>query len=232
MAVVLTAGLCGGACVEPQSGAVTKTWCSTADAIDDMEDGDGSLCSSRGAWAVGRSGDEITTTPSAGAKAAPSDIPVESLAVARMASSRAMKLHVGGAVATGRWGELLAKFESPRDLGGYTSLRFWMWGERDESIRMRVNVAAGSTLAAGAGGACNAPPGMCDDHFGAEIRGAFPAWTEQTVNLGGLIQEGWGAPGVKDLTDARSVIFRVESIAGFSNPDPVDIWIDDLEVVP
>jgi hypothetical protein len=28
------------------------------------------------------------------------------------------------------------------------------------------------------------------------------------------------------------VIFRVESIAGFSNPDPVDIWIDDLELVP
>lgn len=231
LATVLAAG-----CTSPQSGTISSHWCpgdATFTTLDDMEDGDGELCHGWGSWIFSAGADITSTVPTAidgsllrteptgGALGTTSSV---------FPSTRAIHLTAGGFTAgTGadpaHWAFLRAVFSPPAPfpLSDYTGLRFQ--AKASVLTQMRVNVATTITRDTAGG-----------DDFGRTIS-VQTAGTQIVVPFATTTQEGYGAAVVPDFTDAMLLSFDFKLASQFLddprdvNSDPLDIWIDDVQLI-
>lgn len=192
--------------------------CGHATLIDDMEDGNGSICETSGRsgpWEAYSDGTG-TQSPASGAIRAMQDLPE-----CRGFSSRA--LHVQGLRFTS-WGmgvDLNLANHVRYDVSGQVGLRFWAKSNTDTLASVRVEVATAETLDASFGGTCVPTAQACNDHFGTNLV-ISGAWVLYDVTFADLTQEGWGVSGTWNAQNAIQVHWI------FKDSD-FDVWIDDVE---
>lgn len=232
-AFILPAWL-ASACVEPHTGTRSSLWCHAADGvstvIDDMEDGDGSLCAPAtggpgGTWQVvfTPGSPPASITPLAGTLTQTVPLPAADMVGPLAQSTRALELTGSSfSQASNASVSLLAQFAAPIDLAGFTSIQFWALADR--AAYLRVNVATAADPASGARWGQPIPLGT--------------SWAHVVMPLSQLSME-FGAGPVEDLTATSAIEFKytyfVQGISGSAdqaNVGTFDIWIDDVQLTP
>jgi len=232
-ALVLPA-LLAGACVEPHTGNRSSRWCHAPDGVstvvDDMEDGDASLCgpaagSPAGTWQMvfTPGAPAATISPGAGPLSQSVPLPAADMVGVLAQSTRALELSGSGFTqASNASASLVAQFAAPVDLTTFSSVQFWALADRAAYIRFNVATAA-------------------DPPSGARWGQPVPlgtSWAHVVMPLAQLAM-GFGASPTLDLTAATGLEFRytyfVEGISGSAdqaNVGTFDIWIDDVQLTP
>jgi hypothetical protein len=191
--------------------------------LDNMEDGDASLCQSgdrHGVWYV--AGDA-----SAGATLAPADFAPSLIPGWRGTSQYAA--HFAGA-GFNEWGALMGFHldikglaPQPYDLGTTAAIKFWMKGNAPVSIAFAMR----ETTPIARGGTCvgNFDDNGCDDHFQFQITAPTPdEWVEYTVPYDALSKQGSGGAALWNPSQVVSINF------GVSAGSPFDVWVDDVRL--
>jgi len=234
LAALVLPALLGGACVEPHTGTRSSLWCHSADGVstvvDDMEDGDGSLCAPATGWAGGTwqmvftpGSPPATISPPAGALAQTAPLPAADMSGPLAQSTRAIELSGAGFTqASNASASLVAQFAAPVNLAGFSSISFWALADR--ATYLRVNVATAVDPASGARWGQPVPLGT--------------SWAHVVIPLSQLSME-FGAAPTEDLTATSAIEFKytyfVQGISGSAdqaNVGTFDIWLDDVELTP
>jgi hypothetical protein len=231
-ALPLATALAAG-CTTPQTGTVSSHWCpgdATFTTLDDMEDGDGKLCQDWGSWSLSVGAGITSTVPLAIDGSLQRTEPTDGTlgTVSAFPSTRAIHLTASGFAAgsdPAHWATLSAVFSPPGPfpLSDYTGLRFQ--AKASVVSQMRVNVATSTTRDLAAG-----------DSFGRTIS-VQTTGTQMVVPFATTTQEGYGTGVVQDFADATLLSFDFKLAAQFLddtrdiNPDTLDIWIDDVQLI-
>jgi len=227
--------LLAAACVEPHTGTRSSLWCHPADGVstvvDDMEDGDASLCTPStggpgGTWQMvfTPGNPPAALSPPAGPLAQTVPLPAADMVGALAQSTRAIELTgTGFTQASNAAAILVAKFAAPVDLSAYSSIQFRVIADR--AAYLRANVATAADPASGARWGAPIPVGT--------------SWGHAVVSLKTGLSAEFGAATAPDLTATNALEFKysyfVEGVSGSADPTNVgtfDIWIDDVELAP
>lgn len=224
-------------CTSPQSGSISGHWCARAatfDTLDDMEDGDASLCNDWGTWILSAGASVVNATPTAPdgtlLRTDPTTDPSQSAPAGAFPSTRAIHWLASGFTAgTGtdpnHWAFLRATFApaGPFPITTYSGLRFH--AKSSLLVQMRVNVATSVTRdVAGS------------DDFGRTVS-IDPAGSQIDVAFGTTTQEGFGAVSAPDFANATLLSLDFKLASQYLddprdiNPDSFDVWIDDVQLL-
>lgn len=226
-----------GACVEPHTGTRAALWCHPADGvsvvIDDMEDGDGKLCTPAtggpgGSWqviVVDPNASGPTVSPPAGPIAQSAALTAATLPPALAQSTRGLELTGAGFTQASNASAILAAdFAAPLALKGtFSSVQFWAMADRPTWLRL--NVATAADPATGA-------------RWGLPVE-LGTGWAQVIVPLASLSAEFMAAPA-PDLTAASAIEFKysyfLSGMSGQQDPGAAagafHVWIDDVQLTP
>jgi hypothetical protein len=203
--------------------------CATPNIFDDMEDGDGGICSSstrQGGWYVAKESGVGSILPDVGTVVGP-----VLLTPARGSSTRAMHFQGAGFTGNGHYAFIAASVNGggtgiPYDASVHNGIRFW---GRSASGSVSINVRFGTiaTTSSVDGGSCTPTATLaCYDHWQAP-RTLTGAWQQFSIYFpSDLSQLGWGVPRPKDLAHLIGIEFYYNSTG---NPASFDYFIDDIE---
>jgi hypothetical protein len=205
-------------------------WCSDPSLIDDMEDGDGSICDSggrRGEWWTGSDGTSTDLMPAPGGSFVQTAIPGR-----RGGSRYAARLTGSGFTDWGAQMDLhLLGRGAPYDASSARGLRFWMKGD---AARVLVMLATPPTIPTNDGGTCDGVDHRCWGDFAFDVIPDPDAWHEYQIPFTAFRQlpretsttfNLWRGADVLDLSKLVTIKFSV--VAGAATP-PFEIWVDDL----
>jgi hypothetical protein len=198
--------------------------------IDDMEDGNGSICESggrRGSWYTVADGTEGTLSPAQGATFTMSQIPGgrgDSRMAAQMTASgftdwAEMSLFLNYTGGVGR----------PYDASATGGVTFWM---KTNAPYVDVNIPLAATVPVSRGGLCadGATTYNCDNDFSFIITSTSDDWVQYSVPYSALAQLA-GKDDANGNVIVGSATWDPTQLTGvqFSvGPTSVDLWIDDL----
>lgn len=209
-----------GARVCEVNGKMPPPPCNRATLIDDMEDGDGTICAvggRAGLWEAYSDGTGIQT-PSSGLIRGGEDMPE-----CRGFSSRALHVQGIGFTSWGMGVDLNLADHTAYSVTGYVGLRFWAKSTTDTLTHVRANVATLETLDASFGGVCAPTQRACNDHFGVDLV-ISGSWVLYDITFKNMTQAGWGVAASWNSASAMQVHWV------FKDSD-FDVWIDDVEFI-
>jgi hypothetical protein len=223
------------ACTEPQAGVIVSHWCMqdpAFDTLDDMEDGDGTLCRGLGKWTFTPGAAISSTVPVGSDGALLRTEPISSASAGLFASdsntTRAIRLTASGFVGADpdHWAFLRATLAVPGSisLATYSGIRFS--ARSAVTARIRINVATNVTR-----------DNAASDDFGWTVTIDPTHQVPMTVLFSTMVQEGYGPLVDPDFANATALSFDVKLSSKFAddmrdtNPDTFDIWIDDVQLV-
>jgi hypothetical protein len=187
--------------------------------IDDMEDGDPSICELKGrtgAWYAVGDGTDVTGS-------ATMTLANEAIPGRRDASWRAMHFSGSGFTA---WGAIVGlNLYVPKlaaeeyDASAAGGIAFWMRNNVLLDVKLRTPATAERT----AGGSCEQHDAgfNCNNHFRFAVTAVHGDWTRYEVPFTALTQQSRGT-AVWDPSTLLGIEFAVPANASF------DVWIDDL----
>lgn len=194
--------------------------CADPAMIDDMEDGDLTICGNGGRVGTWTANYKSATYPPT----------VEATPSVRSDSAICMETVASGV--TG-WGTSLVVTLNgaslanrlPYDISGYRGIRFWARrgpGSSYYPTAVKAQIQQVNTTVTTEAGTCvDSTYNICSGHYGAAFT-VSSAWTEHQLPFSSFTQASWATPFVKDLTQVLGLEFLME------NYTSIDLQVDDL----
>lgn len=195
--------------------------------IDDMEDGDGTVCRNAGrggVWVVYGDGTG-TVEPAPG-----NLLQMAKLDACRGDSSRALRLRGRGFRDWGVAAAAKLTEAGATDLSRFSGFRFW--GRADRQLAVRVRAASAATLDVAFGGRCRAAGEKeCNDHHGV-LRQLGPVWSQFNVRFAEFTQQGYGVRAEFMQSAVHELHFGVhrEPSDGAAPLADFELLIDDVSL--
>jgi len=230
-------GVCGGCGATAQGGVASPDGggetsldarvisCAEPSTIDDMEDGDSTLCASGGRHGGWSSNGFDSATPGQETEFNPTVIPG-----GRGASQRAAHIAGKGIAGLVRAGfELDTTGEGEVDYDGsqYDGIRFWLKSD----VPVIVGFTSPMTLPASQNGTCDQSPAQenCHHHFEFVTAATGGEWLDYKVPFSALRQAvDHNAPANPVPSSATWDAHRLRAIAFLTSSPNFDIWVDDI----
>jgi hypothetical protein len=198
----------------------TSSSCADPALIDDMEDGNGAICSSggrQGGWWVATDETSRDVTPAAGQPFTQTLIPG-----GREGSRYAARLAGSGFTGWGAQMSLTLRNAAAYDAGAARGIKFWA---KSTTPQVTVALATPPTLQSNQGGSCvdDASVRNCFNDFHLDVDVPDPNnWFEIEVPFAALRQ----FPGGSATWDPSQLVFL--KFAPVGNFAPFETWIDDV----
>ncbi|HEX7507330.1 MAG TPA: hypothetical protein VF550_11205, partial [Polyangia bacterium] len=199
-------------------------WCADRLLIDDMEDGDATICHSGnrdGSWYVADDGTSTDLTPAAGTSFVQTAIPG-----GRGTSHQAARLR--GAGFTG-WGAQMGFSLNSYDASQVSGIKFWMKSDAPVDVGFPIPTTVPANEEAG--GACqdSATERNCNFHFAFDVGASGNEWVERSVPFAALRQtEPYHGHGNLIPGSAMWDPTRLLGVHFGTHLSTFDIWIDDV----
>jgi hypothetical protein len=198
--------------------------CGNPDMIDDLEDGDLSICENGGRTGQWYAYNESTSSSTS------HELDVALLTTPRQDSIVAVET-IGSSV--NNWGATMGvslygvdiSTRLPYDISGYTGIRFWARRGSASSYpsTVTVQIVQENTANSSQGGTCVDSTSIeCSDHFG-DVISVSSSWNQYELPFSGFYQVGWGTSFSRDLEKVLGFEFLIE----YSS---FDLMVDDLEL--
>jgi hypothetical protein len=208
--------------LHPQPAATPPARCSDPLMIDDMEDGDATICASQGrvgTWYTAGDGTSTDLSPASSAPFAPSRIPG-----GRGTSQLAARFSGSGFT---EWGALMGLGLSsvgagnvPYNASATGGIRFWLKND----VPVTVELPTPGTVLPASGGRCldTAVQHNCGNHFSVRIETTSSDWVEYSVPYASLAQLQPNGTAVFNTSE----LLEIQFLAGPGAP--FDVWVDDI----
>jgi hypothetical protein len=186
--------------------------------IDDVEDGDLTICGNGGRVGTWYTNDSSTlVTPSLGG-----------LPAVRSDSSVCMETAASGSTTWATLGFTLkgtsVATRLPYDISAYTGLRFWARRGAASSYpsSVIVQLIQTNTTTVAEGGTCNTSVYECSDHYAYGVS-VSTAWAEYQLPFTSFYQSStWGSYFPRDLTSVLAIEFLLKNTSSY------DLQVDDV----
>jgi|GEM_PF-3470633 len=208
--------------------AAAAGWCADPLLIDDMEDGDSSICNSggrQGAWST--NGYDLAPTGTAGLDAAFAQTAIPG---GRGASHYAARLAGTGITGLARMGFVLDSMgaeEVDYDGSQYDGIRFWLKSD----VPVVVGFTSPQTLPASQNGTCDQSTAQenCHHHFEFATSATGGEWLDYKLPFSALRQAAdQDAPASVVPPNATWDASRLRAIAFLTSSPDFDVWVDDV----
>ncbi|HET7538472.1 MAG TPA: hypothetical protein VFK05_01325, partial [Polyangiaceae bacterium] len=232
------AGSGGGGASSAGAGGAAQIGCASAAIVDDMEDGNGTICPNAlrgGAWFVATSSAAVTTTPTAGTSFNAYSL-INDPNSQNQASAYGMRFSGSGITNTSTvqpWATLGVSVSAKGvyDASAYPGLHFWAKSNTG-ALFVRVNLTTTESRSTANGGTCVATSTLgCDDSFGMYFT-FNDTWQQYYVNFSTMTQAGWGVSVTKNLAHVHTVEFNYVQKPynqSVTNPSAFAFLVDDLQ---
>jgi len=199
-------------------------WCVDSLLIDDMEDGDATICHSGkrdGSWYVADDGTSTNLTPAAG-----SIFVQTAILGGRGTSHQAARLTGSGFTA---WGAQMGFSLNSYDASQASGIKFWM--KSDAPVEVGFDTPTTTTAGESTEGVCQDSPTEqnCDFDFAFEVGSSGDGWVERAVPFAALRQtEPYHGHGNLHAQSATWDPSRLLGIHFGTLLSTFDMWIDDV----